>query len=171
MRGLTIVIPLLLLFSFACKKPNASLQADAFADIPPLILRTSLKDTLTKKVLTTLQLNDTEGVKIKYQNGNYASYFTYEADGDALLRAIGSLPFPRYVIKADTVCHAISFRDIALLKKNVTNAEYEASAFFWDIDATNYDVYECLKPPLRHTLLISKTTRQVLHRAEYIAQL
>jgi hypothetical protein len=171
MKGLTIVIPLLLLFSFACKKPAASIHDDAYADIPPLILRTSLKDTLTKKVLTTLHLNDTEGVKIKYQNGKYASYFTYEADGDVLLRAIASLPFPRYAIKADTICHAISFRDIALLKKNITNAEYEASAFFWDVDATKYDVYECFKPPLRHTLLISKTTQQVLHRAEYIAQL
>lgn len=171
MKGLTIVIPLLLLFTFACKKPTAFLEADAYADIPPLILRTSLKDTLTKKVLTTLQLNDTEGIKIKHHNGNYASYFTYEADRDVLLRAIGSLPFPRYAIKADTVCHAISFRDIALLRQNVTNAEYEASMFFWDVDVAKYDVYECFKPPLRHTLLISKTTQQVLHRAEYIAQL
>lgn len=171
MKGLTIVVPLLLMFSFACKKPAASMGNDAYADIPPLILRTSLKDTLTKKVLATLQLKDTEGVKIKFQNGNYASYFAYEANRDMLLRAIGSLPFPRYVIKADTACHAISFRDVALLKQNVTNAEYEASAFFWDVDATKYDVYECLKPPLRHTLLVSKTTQQVLHRAEYIAQL
>ena len=171
MKGFVIVIPLLLLFTFACKKPAASVNDDNFADIPPLILRTSLKDTLTKKVLTTLQLNDTEGVKIKYQNGNYASYFTYEADGDALLRAIDSMPFPRYAIKADTVCYPISYRDIALLKKKINGAEYEAASFFWDADVTEYDVYECLKPPLRHTLLISKTTRQVLHRAEYIAQL
>lgn len=171
MKGLVIVIPLLLLFTFACKKPAASIHEDAFADIPPLILRTSLKDTLTKKALTTLQLNDAEGVKIKYHNGNYASYFTYEADRDALLQAISSLPFPRYVIKADTVCHAISFRDIALLRQAVTDAEHEAASFFWDVDATEYDVYECLKPPMRHTLLVSKNSKQVLHRAEYIAQL
>jgi hypothetical protein len=171
MKGFVIVIPLLLLFTFACKKPAASIHDDAFADIPPLILRTSLKDTLTRNVLTTLQLNDAEGVKIKYQNGNYASYFAYEADHDALLQAIGSLPFPRYAIKADTVCYPISFRDIALLKQKVTGAEYEASSFFWDVDETKYDVYECLKPPMRHTLLVSKSSKQVLHRAEYIAQL
>lgn len=171
MRGLIIAIPVVLLFTIACKKPVASVNDDNFADIPPLILRTSLKDTLTKKVLTTLQLNDTEGVKIKYQNGNYASYFTYEADRDALLRAVDSIPFARYAVKADTVCYQISFREIALLKQKVPAAEYEAAAFFWDVNAAAYDVYECLKPPLRHTLLISKNTRQVLHRAEYIAHL
>lgn len=171
MRGFIIIIPLLLLFTVACKKPAASIHEDAFADIPPLILRTSLKDTLTRKALTTLQLNDAEGVKVKYQNGNYASYFSYEADRDVLLQAIGSLPFPRYAIKADTVCYPITYRDIALLKQSVTGAEYEASSFFWNVDATEYDIYQCLKPPLRHTLLISKNTKQVLHRTEYIAQL
>jgi hypothetical protein len=171
MKGLTIIVPLLMLFTFACKKPAASVHDDAFADIPPLILRTSLKDTLTKKVLTTLQLNDSEGVKIQYQDGNYVSYFIYEADGRALLRAIDSMPFPRYAIKADTVCYPIAYRDIVVLKQQVTGAEYEASSFFWDVDAADYDIYQCLKPPLRHTLLISKNTKQVLHRAEYIAPL
>jgi hypothetical protein len=170
MRGFVIIIPLLLLFTFACKKP-AYVNNDNFADIPPLILRTSLKDTLTKKVLTALQLHDSEGVKIKYQNGNYASYFAYEADRDALLQAISSLPFPRYTIKADTVCYPLSFRDIALLKQKISGTEYEASSFFWDADVMEYDIYECLKPPLRHTLLVSRNTKQVLHRAEYIAQL
>ena len=33
-----------------------------------------------------------------------------------------------------------------------------------DLDA--FEVYECLKSPVRHTILISKNSRRVLHRIE-----
>jgi hypothetical protein len=168
MRGLSI-IPLLILFSFAaCKKP-ASIANDDFptSTLPPLVLRASLKDTLSLKALKALQLDDLAGVKIKYNSGNYASYFEYEADREVLLKTMASLPFPKYAIKADTVCYQVSYRDLASIRQRITPTEYEASAFFWDTAIDEYDVFECLKSPMRHTLLISKRTKKIYHRIEY----
>ena len=84
------------------------------------------------------------------------------------LKVIGSLPF----ILDDNV----SSLECTLMESNTNPLEItetseqvlEATAFFWNSKATDYVFYECAKSPLKHTLLISKTSSRILHKIESI---
>jgi hypothetical protein len=161
-----LALPLLALFAVAgCNKP-AHLKALTVSDAPPAIFDTSLDDSIDTKYLRPLALENVIGTQIKYTTGQYACYFEYQADPGQLLQMLSNLPFPRYAHAADTTCYAIPVEDIIAQKNLVRTAEYEASTTFWDVDAKEYTAYTCLKPPLRHTLLVNNRSRQVLHRIE-----
>ena len=77
-------------------------------------------------------------------------------------------PFPGMLVLADTKCRRISAQELIQLKMKISAIEFENSGNFWNVEENEFDVYECLKTPIRHTLLISKTTKRVLHRIEFI---
>ncbi|HEY9005668.1 MAG TPA: hypothetical protein VIM75_06020 [Ohtaekwangia sp.] len=165
-----LTIPLLIILSLAaCHKPmHLSNDGYSWEEAPPLVLRTSLNDSLSAKALQQLQLTNTPGVQVKYNNSTYVNYFEYKADHELLLRTIASLPFSRYAMRADTVCYRIPMKDLALIRKGISDTEYEASSFFWDADANTFDIYECYKAPMKHTLLMSRNSTTVLHRIEFV---
>lgn len=164
---LSLIFPCLLILSaMSCKKPMQSNITPHPEDIPPLVLTTSLDDTLPAKSMKALKLEKVTGLKVKYITGHYASYFEYEADRQDVLRVISQAPFSRDAVVADTVCRKVSYVDLALLKENISEAEISNGSSFWNVDLEEFDVYECLKSPVRHLILISKHSRRVLHRIE-----
>lgn len=171
-RGLLAVIPLLLLFLLAaCDKhqqaPNAATSIDE--SVGPAVLHASLQDTLSPAFLHALRLEKVEGLNVKYLSGHETHYFAYIADPDAVLRAVVRTAFSKHVAIADTVCRRIDYRALAMLAQPLHATELAAGAFFWEADATGFEVYECVRGPIRHTLLISRATRNVLHRVEFSA--
>jgi hypothetical protein len=171
-RGLLTAIPLLLLFlSAACDKRQQTPDAATAADeaVGPVVLYASLQDTLSPAFLHALRLEKVEGLNVKYLSGHEAHYFAYIADPDAVLRAVAHTAFSKHVAVADTVCRRMDPRALAMLAQPLHATERAAGAFFWEADATEFEVYECVRGPIRHTLLISRATRNVLHRVEFSA--
>lgn len=164
---LSFIFPCLLVLSaLSCKKPGQSNLATDPESIPPLVLSTSLNDTLSPKAMRALNLEKVTGLKVKYITGHYASYFEYEADRRQVLKTISQLPFSQYAAAADTVCSPLTRTDLALLRQHISSVELENASSFWTADLEEFEVYECLKSPLKHTILISKNSRRVLHRIE-----
>ena len=165
MKGL-FTIPLIFLLALgACKKPVLEVPLDF---IPPLVLSTSIQDSLPAEAVKVLKLEGVSGLKIKHHNGKYASYFEYDADKNLLLKTIAALPFSMDATMADTRCHFISQEELDMIRKNLQPNEFENTPFFWDADRATLDVFECIKPPFRHTIQVSKNSNHILHRIELL---
>lgn len=133
----------------------------------PVLFYTSLKDTFPKQSLQALHLEHVNGIKILYRSGQFSSYFEYEADHPELIRTIGSLSFALDSAVAGTTCHAMPFDYIRASKSMVPAIECEHAAFFWSVSEKEYVAYTCLKSPYKHTLLLNKNSKRVLHRIEF----
>ena len=159
-------VPLILLLALgACKKPVVEVPLDF---IPPLVLSTSIHDSLPSGAVKALHLEGITGVKIKHHNGMYASYFEYEADKNLLLKTISALPFHMDATKADTQCYSISIQDLEIIKQKLQPQELENTAFFWNVDQSAVTIFECIKPPFRHTIQVTENSRHILHRIELL---
>lgn len=164
-----LIVPSLLLFAtWGCNKPHHLKGSIEQLPNQPAVLLTSLQDSLPAKALQELKIDKRIlGTKIKYNNGRYVSYFEYEADHQTLLRTIGRLPFSRAAILADTTCRAISIDDFNQLRTTISAVEEENTASFWNVASPQVVVYECIKAPFKHTLVLDKTTSRVLHRVAF----
>src|SRR5688572_22896824 len=110
-------VPIVLLLALgACKKPVLEVSSNF---VPPLVLSTSIQDSLPSGAVTVLKLEGVSGLKIKHYNGMYASYFEYEADKNLLLNTISALPFRMDATKADAQCHLISFQELDVIRQNL----------------------------------------------------
>lgn len=169
----SLIFPLLLVLSIvACRKPAPSVHnnpedfANSLSNIEPVVFSTSLKDTLPASALESLGLSNINGIEVKYLDGHNARYFGYYADEKTLLKTISMLPFSKHAAIADTLCRRISYNDLNFLRQHISSTEYENTSFFWNADPKDVVVYECIKSPSMHTLLINRKTGLVLHRIE-----
>src|SRR5688500_11266598 len=157
MRPFLILSAILFLFALgACKKP---VLETGVHEIPPLMLSTSIHDSLPQHAIKELHLDETTGLKFKYHTGHYTSYFEYSADKELLLKVLSELPFTMDVSSADTTCRQISSMEIDSIRRRISDTELQGSSFFWDADSVNAEVFECLKPPFRHIVQISSNSQ------------
>lgn len=167
------IFPLLLGLAIAsCKKPADSMSAmrpSQNVEDGMIVFRTSLADSLSAKAMETLNVGRVMGIKIKYLSGHERQYFVYEADERSVIRVISQLKFTPYGKYSDTICRKINPGELTTMKQSISKSEYESSSFFWDVDAEKFDLYECIKSPYKHTLLIDPKSNRVLHRIELIA--
>ncbi|HEY3430154.1 MAG TPA: hypothetical protein VGK39_05705, partial [Cyclobacteriaceae bacterium] len=110
-------------------------------------------------------LREIHGVSITRAD-KVSYYYEYEADHHQVLNVLASLPFRLDNNKSSVQCGWMNSDSNPLEYENISEAEVEASAFFWRANPEEYSFYECLKSPLKHTLLISKTSPRILHRVE-----
>jgi hypothetical protein len=163
---LLFAIPLVMVLALgACKKPVLEVPLDF---IPPLVLSTSIQDSLPSAVVKTLKLEGVSGLKIKHYNGMYASYFEYEADKNLLMNTISALPFSMNAAKADTRCHPVSFQQIEVMREQLLPGELENTTFFWEPDQSQLKIFECIKPPYKHTIMMKENSNRILHRIELL---
>ena len=80
---------------------------------------------------------------------------------------VASLPFKPDHTVSDTLCRKMGLPFSLAGKKILSEKEKEATRFFWEINPSEYDYYECRKGPVRHTLLIHKVNGTILHRMEF----
>lgn len=168
MRNLSWGLPFFLIsYLFACNKPVSREVITVWNEKNhPIILKTSVFDTIRVSSIRALDIQELHGVSARYPSGKNVSYFEYEADTSTLLTFISCLPFKNNNNVSDTTCRLQNF-DFSLSDKQfLSPEELAAASFFWDILPHEYSYYECLKSPERHTLLIHKQTGRVLHRIE-----
>ena len=177
MRKILYLFPVLLLASIlACENhPEASSRPYpvdstdyAFRTTTAAIFQAPITDTLPPKAVQALSLSHVNGIQVKYLSGKDVYYFAYPADKKTLLRTIANLPFSKYSIVADTLCRKSSHHALTFLQEEISPTEYKNSRSFWEADKEEFEVYECIKSPMRHTLLVSKKSGQVFHRIELV---
>lgn len=160
------ILPTLLVFSiFACTKPvDTSFLPNEYER--PEIRLVTLRDTLPNSSFSNLSIQELKGVKATYVTGRYTCYFEYNANQQEVLRAIDILPFDINTRLSDTQCRKMD-SDFSLSGKHIlSNQEINSSAFFWNINTEDFIYYECIKSPMRHTILLDKHSNRVLHRIE-----
>jgi hypothetical protein len=131
--------------------------------IPPLVTSTRLSDSIPTDMLRSLGFSNVTGVKYRQHTGMAASYFTYRAEREKLIYLLSVLPFKTANSNADIVCHNVPFDTLSELKRKAHPMETQGEEF-WMATAEDFDLLESIKPPHRHTLLISKTDSRVIHR-------
>ena len=162
-----LFLPLFLLAAGACKKPVLEVTDGT---IPPLVLSTAIEDSLPARMITSLNLGGITGLKIQYYSGLHNSYFEYDAEKNVLLDAISAIPIPMNADISDTRCRPISFQTLNNLKKNISSTELRSASRFWDTVESEYQVFECIKPPYKHILQVDTDSKHILHRIELLEQ-
>jgi hypothetical protein len=166
MKGILASFSLLVLFAFgACKKP---VFEPSLNYVPPLVLSTSIYDSLPANAIQTLNLGNITGVQIKHHNGEYSNYFEYDADKALLLKVMATLPIAINARVADTRCYEISFEDFETFQGLLQPGEFQNAMSFWEADRSDLQVYQCIKPPFRHIIQMSKNSKRILHRIEFM---
>jgi len=160
------ILPGLLILSiFACEKPkNTSYLPDEYAN--PQITAITLRDTLSSKLLYGLSIQEIKGVKASYVTGRYTCYFEYNANQQDLINIINTLPFDINTRLSDTQCRKMEGNFSLSGKRTRSQKELTSSEFFWNIDANDFTYYECIKSPMRHTILLDNHSNRILHRIE-----
>lgn len=114
---------------------------------------------------TLPNLREIHGIKITKAD-RVAYYYEYEADYNQVLNLLASMPFQLDNNRTSVQCGWMNSDSNPLDFKNLSQTELDASSFFWNVIPEEYSFYECLKSPLKHTVMISKTTSRILHRVE-----
>lgn len=112
------------------------------------------------------QLN---GVKIvNPDTGKVTYYFEYIANKQDTLRRISVMPFLKDNRQSSLSCELMTSSLNPLDNSALTQEERDATSFFWNARAEDFIFYECYKSPVKHTLLLSKTSDLILHKVEFI---
>ncbi|HTE33397.1 MAG TPA: hypothetical protein VK666_23610 [Chryseolinea sp.] len=153
----------------ACTRPSHIDSIPKENETAPQVTAVTLKDTLPaqmNKAIENLNLGNVMGIQLRYPSGRAASYFVYHAEKNATLMAISRLPFSKNAGVADAACRPMDGAEWTALRAQASPSELNAAEFFWDADPNDYVAYECLKTPMRHTLLVNKHTDEIIHRIE-----
>lgn len=134
----------------------------------PAFKHISLYDTLPKRAADYLSAVELNGVRAIYPTGRHTSYLEYEADPMRVLFAVQSLPFAIHE-GGDTLCRDMRQPFSLSGQRVLSNEEKKQASFFWNINPEDFVYYECIKGLQRHTILVSKTSRKILHRVETLA--
>lgn len=151
---------------FACKKPpeTATIQEWSGKE-EPAISSISLYDTIPS-IIKQINIHEIRGIKAAYPSGAFTCYFEYDAEPAEMLKLISMLPFKRNGMSSDTIVRPMESEFSTSGKTLLTEEEISSSEFFWNIDPRQYSYYECVKNPVRHTILVNKNTGRILHRIE-----
>lgn len=117
----------------------------------------------------SINLQQLNGVKvINPDTGKYTFYFEYIANKQDTLRLISALPFLKDNRPSSLTCNLMNVSFDPLDNSTLTQEERDATSFFWNAHAEDFTFYECYKSPVKHTLLLSKTSDRILHKVEFI---
>lgn len=158
-----VVLPILMTLLFAlgsCKKPVLEATTDG---VPPLVLATSIYDSLPSETVKVLGLEKVNGLKLLYRSGEEVSYFHYKADKKNLLRVLSELPFNANSRIADTLCRKISLAELSRPWDDLSDFDSKMPV---NIEEAAVTVYQCSKPPFLHTIIARLESDEILHRVE-----
>jgi hypothetical protein len=132
-----------------------------------LVSKSTLADTLSLKIIQSMEVNEISGISIQIQSkGKRLHYYEYEGDKARVLAAISRSGFNVDGRIADTICRHIPTERLNELRSNLQSDELDESKFFWQANEHNAEVYECIKARVRHTLVFFKDSKTVFHRIE-----
>jgi hypothetical protein len=115
-------------------------------------------------------IHEIHGVKIMdHDRQKVEYYFEYEATEVDTLKMVASLPFTIDDHPSNLAPVPMESSTNPLEVNPTFTAEIlDAIAFFSNAKADEFTFYECVKSPMKHTILISKTSSRILHKVESI---
>lgn len=117
----------------------------------------------------SFQVQQSAGVKVYHaETGKVVYYFDYIANKQDTLRRIAALPFRKDNRPSSLSCELMDSPINPLTVLPSSEEIKNATAFFWENEAEEFTFYECYKSPVKHTLLLSKTSDRILHKVEFI---
>jgi hypothetical protein len=123
-------------------------------------IRSIVKDFQNDKSITEIKGIQTD------QNFFYVEYCVYTGKKTRVLKGVNAIE-PKKVndYTSDDKCYLVTqqtfYNDIAPDEKN------KETTFFWNFERLkNYEIYTCIKAPLRHYIIFDKKSDTVYHRIE-----
>ena len=115
-------------------------------------------------------IHEIHGVKIMdYDRQRVEYYFEYEATEVDTLKMVASLPFAIDDHASNVAPIRMESATNPLAVNPIFTAEIlDAISFFSNANAEDFTFYECVKSPMKHTILVSKTSSRILHKVESI---
>lgn len=145
---------------------NLSSEAGDSTEPPPLVTTTALADSIPSHILDSIGLADVTGIRLTYPTRPAVNYFVYRCNKHTLKLALSRIPFPISRGMADVTYRLMGFEQLAEIEKQLPSSEPENAPGFWSCNEEDYEAIECLKPPYRHIILMSRKSDEVLHRVE-----
>jgi hypothetical protein len=142
------------LIDTAINKVLPDQQPDSFS------IRSIVKDFQNDKSITEIKGIQTDN------NFFYTEYCVYTGQKKRVLKGVDKI-IPQKVndYTSDDECYSVTaqtfYHDIAPYEKN------RETAFFWNFEKLKgYEIYACIKAPLRHYIIFDKNSDTVYHRIE-----
>lgn len=145
-------------------RPTRQLDLPLYEPTNGPVFYTSLEDSISPTYVHDIGVSDVSGIGFSSEDGRESRYFRYQADPSAVLKALRGLPFHIDSPSADAMARRIPFEELETQFQTLSTIEKERAAFFWNIDRRDFDAYELVRNNVVHQVLISHTTREVLHR-------
>lgn len=146
-----------------CTKPQHIHAGGRIGELGPLVREVGLADTISQSFAKDLHLEGTTGSSFEYPSGQRSSYFSYNAQPEALLNALARLPFPLRDRFADVAYHHVSGEEWYALRDTVSEYERSGQALFWDAAPDRFHIIASTKNE-DHLLLIEKNGNRIIHR-------
>jgi hypothetical protein len=163
MKSGILFLSVLVVMIAGCTRPHLT---DAIESTGvPITFTTSLRDSIPANTFHLLNIENINGVRLLDLDGADIRYFRYEVNTEKLLHALSLSPFSIDAISADTVCRKLDGKKLSV--EHFKQSELSYAAPFINAN-DSYEIYESIKPPLRHLVLINKNKDLVLHRISNI---
>lgn len=126
------------------------------------ITQASLSDSLPQSFLQKVAPIEIQGYCVQQFHVSSTYYFKYSANHTKVLQQIALLPFSPSSVRADVQCRAIAQQSELKQMEELLKDRLIAQTFQRE-PLINYTIYQCLKTPQHHFLLLSKTSDTVIH--------
>lgn len=153
LNGLLLFPVVLILIVLVIQKPksNNNWQPLSYA---------SLHDTLPTVFFEKVKTHEIQGYRVSKDYKNIY-YFEYTANHSDVLQALSSLPFAADSIRADIQARVITGERELKQVTDLLKEQHIINNF--SINLHEFIVYECLKSPQHHFVLLNKNSNQVIH--------
>ncbi|MEO5975675.1 MAG: hypothetical protein ABIS36_01385 [Chryseolinea sp.] len=147
-----------------CQKPKHINGEILRNELTANVTEVSINDTMPAKFVQVLNLAKTSGLQFDYGDRHLKTYFEYHCDRSMVLNALAQLGFSKNSALADTKCRPVDPIQFVEMRDAIREEERNQADFFWGIVPGVYDIYECIKTPSRHLVLIEKkNSDKILH--------
>jgi hypothetical protein len=142
-------------------------ELPVWADSSPNISSASVQHDIYQDMSAEIQ--QLNGVKVRdSRTGKFVYYFEYIANKQDTLRRISAMPFLKDNRTSSLSVELMESSLNPLDGSTLSEEERTATSFFWNAKGEEFTFYECYKSPVKHTLLLSKTSDKILHKVEFI---
>jgi hypothetical protein len=129
----------------------------------PSVTPAYLNDSLPPSLLKETGARQLQGYRLMKTPDSYTYFFEYEANQKELLRQMARVPFAADSLRADVQCRIITdIEKLESLKRNFKEGLI-ARNFFLKNNLNDYTVYECVKSPQHHIIMLNKHSDNVIH--------
>lgn len=125
------------------------------------ITHASLHDSLPDSYLLQVKPKEIQGYQVSKSIHENIYYFEYTARHEDVLKGLSMLPFHADSLRADVQSRIIAGTELTRIRNLLRDSDIIRSVDQPNLD--EYAVFECLKTPQHHFVLLHRTSDRVIH--------